>query len=99
MRQIWKFPLAPDQIFIEIPKGAEILTVQVQHGAPCIWAIVNPLEEKEKKQIRIIPTGVDIEGDTKGLKYYGTFQIQTQRGLLIFHVFEVLPPVITNPLK
>ena len=27
---------------VEFPKGAEILTAQMQNGQACIWAIVDP---------------------------------------------------------
>jgi hypothetical protein len=42
MKTIWKFPIATvDQQSLPIPAGAEMLCVQVQHGEPCIWALVN----------------------------------------------------------
>lgn len=46
MSVIWKFPVRPDSA-IELPKGATILSVHVQHGQPCLWALVDPSAPKE----------------------------------------------------
>ena len=51
MKQIWKYQV---ENVIEMPKGAEILTVQVQTPFNiCIWAKVDPEEtEMEKRKFR-----------------------------------------------
>ena len=86
---IWKFPLQSVAVqTIELPAGFDILTVQVQNGAPCLWAAVDPDAQKTRAQIRIIGTGHDVP--TPALdRYIGTFQIDN--GKLVFHVFERLP--------
>jgi len=84
-KRIWKFTFEPtDNIEIEMPKNAEILTVQTQCEQSCIWALVNPKEEKEIRKFRLVGTG-HIINDNLG-KYIGTFQIMN--GQLIFHLFE-----------
>jgi hypothetical protein len=39
---IWKFPILdsgwPTPAVVEMPSGAEILSLQMQHGKPTIWA-------------------------------------------------------------
>ena len=85
---IWKFPMAsPEQRIIEMPKGAEILTIQVQNKIPCIWALVNPENEKEKRFFEIFGTGHDMPVDM-GIerKYINTFQLNG--GALVLHLFE-----------
>ena len=43
MKTIWKFQFENKGMFgLDMPKGAEILTVQTQEGIPCIWALVDP---------------------------------------------------------
>lgn len=84
MMTIWKFPLKPvDRQVVEIPSGAQILAVQMQHGVPCFWALVRDDEERKKLGILIYGTGHRIEGPL-GV-YLGTFQMDN--GKLVFHVF------------
>lgn len=83
--EIWKYPLeCQDYVFLDMPVGAKPLTVQVQNGTPCLWAIVDPGEPKRTRGFRIIGTGHPFYGDAK---YIGTFQLHD--GELVFHVFEV----------
>ena len=83
MKTIWKFEL-PKQGNVEMPKGAEILTVQTQNEKPCIWALVNPDAEKEERAFVIYGTGHYFQ--LIDYKYIGTFQLN--EGRLVFHVFE-----------
>lgn len=83
---IFKYPLeVTDVQTIQIPQGATILTVQVQYDKPCIWALVDPNEPVESRQIEIYGTGQQLDEDVRR-RYIGTFQLRG--GALIFHVFE-----------
>jgi hypothetical protein len=87
MKKIYKYSLAlTDTQFVELPLGAEILTVQMQGDRLCLWAMVNTLPEaiKKNRRIEIIGTGNPVP--TGDLKYISTFQMMD--GGLIFHVFE-----------
>jgi len=43
MKTIWKFPLAVDGFQkIDMPKGAEVLTVQTQGERACLWVKLDP---------------------------------------------------------
>ena len=87
MRTVWKYELAiDDYIDVEIPKGAEILTFQVQSDKPYIWCLVDPEAEKEVRRFRFAGTGHSIKEDN--LKYIASCQVQG--GILIFHLFEVV---------
>lgn len=88
-QQIWKFPVEPQKAKFEMPKGAEILTVQTQNETPCIWALVNPENEKETRYFEIFGTGHNVPVDM-GIerKYINTFQLEG--GRLVFHLFERL---------
>jgi len=49
-KTIWKFTLdLVDEQQVSLPKDAEILSVQVQNGNICLWALVNPEAEKETR--------------------------------------------------
>lgn len=85
---IWKYKLLLNgSQFIEIPIGAKILDVQIQNYEVCLWALVNPKLEKEKRCFEIFGTGHDICSDMgTSREYVGTFQLRD--GALVFHLFE-----------
>lgn len=87
IKQIWKFEINPNKVIIEMPKGAEILTIQIQDENPCIWALVNPENEKDLRHFEIYGTGHDIKyGFDTSRVYINTFQMHN--GSLVFHLFE-----------
>jgi hypothetical protein len=88
MKTIWKFPPAVvSPIRIDMPKGAEVLTVQRQNELACLWAIVDPNADKEARYFEVHGTGNDLY-DNMGVerKYVGTFQAPP----FVWHVFERL---------
>ena len=88
MEKIYKYILAvTDEQVIYLPQGATLLTVQVQHGVPCLWAKVNPDSPNEEHRIIIKGTGHSLE---EVGEYLGTFQLYS--GELVFHAFEALSP-------
>jgi hypothetical protein len=86
-KQIWKYTIEPNEIMLEMPKDAQILTVQNQNEEPCIWALVNPENEKESRHFELYGTGHDIHYDM-GIerKYINTFQLMG--GAFVYHLFE-----------
>ena len=86
MKTIWKFPMELDgMVRINMPKGAEILTIQIQFGIPIIWALVDPKLEKGKRVFTIHGTGDPIT-DSENKNYIGTYQERA----LVWHVFELM---------
>lgn len=86
-KQIWKFIINTNKIIVEMPKDTEILTIQTQNETPCIWALVNPENEKELRHFEVYGTGHDIYYDMGiNRKYINTFQLGG--GSLVFHLFE-----------
>lgn len=85
MAQVWKWLLEmTDENTIEMPEGASVLSVQVQHEHPCLWALVRPDAPRIQRRFRIVGTGHEF--DPTGLTYVGTFQLYG--GELVFHLFE-----------
>lgn len=81
--KIYKYPLQiNDTQTVMIPKGAKLLTVQMQHGSPQLWASVDPNTGLATRRIACAGTG---HHTPDGL-YLGT--IQMQNGALIFHFFD-----------
>ena len=88
MKRIFKYQLEKTDLqIVEMPKGADILCVQLQHGIPCIWALVDENQEKENRYIETFGTGHYI-GSVNNRKYIST--IQFYHGNLVFHYFERL---------
>jgi hypothetical protein len=84
---IYKFPIrVTDVQAVRMSAGAQILTVQVQHGQPCIWAHLDPDQPPTTRTIEMFGTGHPIEPAPR--QYIGT--VQLQGGGLVFHVFERL---------
>jgi len=88
-KTIFKYPLTSQQTqIIQMPKGAQILTLQMQKDTPCIWALLdvdidNP---KEFRTFELYGTGHPIY--PRDRTYIGSFQVD--EGHYIFHVFELL---------
>jgi len=89
MLSIFKYPvLIQDHFTLELPKDAEILTVQTQRGTPQLWAMVDSETEKEKRYFRLTGTGHPLGDDyLRIINYIGTFQMGN--GTLVFHLFEI----------
>lgn len=84
-RTIYKYPLELEHLQgVTMPKDATILTVQVQRGVLCLWALVNPEAPPQLREIEIFGTGLPIQEWTRS--YIGT--VQMQEGMLAWHVFE-----------
>lgn len=80
---VWKYPLAfQREQDVQIPCYAKGLTVQLQDGAPCLWALVMPSIAMMRKRVLIVGTGHSF--DAGGFKYVNTFQLPDST---VWHVF------------
>ncbi len=87
MKTIWKFPIPPRQYFkLEMPRGARIIAVQTQDGAPNMWAEVQPDQPSEVRSFLGVETG-NLIPETN-LEYVGTCQLNG--GTYVFHLYEDL---------
>jgi hypothetical protein len=87
MKTIYKVELKiTDVQTIELPSGAEILTVQNQRNSLCLWALVETDAKLVSRVIEIIGTGNPIEPRPR--KYIGTAQISHGEFPFVWHVFE-----------
>ena len=84
MKIIHKYQLLNETHSINVPEGAEILSVQTQNNVPCIWMLLNPKEAKFEIRtfvMRITGSTFNQEG-----KYVGT--VQLDGGSSVMHIFE-----------
>ena len=84
MKRIWKYAFeVEDFVRILMPKGSEVLHVDVQRGDATIWVLANPDNPKEERTFRIVGTGNPFP-DANDMKYIATFQ----QPPFVWHVFE-----------
>lgn len=87
MKTIWKYKLRIEEFQeIKMPYGAEILTVQIQDGAPHVWAMVDTNEPGDRRHIETVATGDKLSDGPR--KYIGTYQLETG---LVLHAYEHWP--------
>lgn len=88
MKTIWKFPLDTFPVqYVDMPEGAEILTVQVQNGTPMLWAEVDSKARFRPRLIYVIGTGMELDSGVS--RYIGTFQWEDEElGDFVGHVYE-----------
>ena len=90
---IFKYALPVREEFtLSLPMGARILTVQVQHGIPVLWAIVrDPSEAERERRFAMRGTGHRLDEElTVHDTYIATSHLHD--GDLVFHLFERDPP-------
>ena len=87
MKTIWKFPLeVADEQIIEMPRGAKILSVRIQHEVPCLWALVDTAQRiNVPRTIRIYGTGHNVSSLPDDSEHVGMLFLED--GYLVFHVF------------
>ena len=85
-RVIWKFGFdIRSDVVIEMPLGAKVISVQVQHGIPYIWAIVDPTAKVVGRNFKIYGTGHTMKDNLDLFEYIGTFQMAG--GDYIWHMY------------
>lgn len=84
MRTVWKFTLAVDSV-LDMPEGAEVLTVREQGDAVCLWALVDPSKPFEARRFVMVGTGHELPQDDA--TFVGMAHLD--KGLLVVHVFEL----------
>ena len=93
MKSIWQFEFTiQDHVTIQMPRGASILSVQMQRRTPCIWAEVDTSADVTDFRFRIFGTDHPIpEEVATHLDYIGTFQMHS--GDLVFHLYHDNAPM------
>ena len=87
MKTIYKYKtVINDSFCIKLPKGAEILTIQLDGSLihPFIYAIVETENEVEERFFRLYGTGHEMSFSSIKPKYIGTYQLNGFVG----HLFE-----------
>lgn len=99
MSVIWKFrlPMPTDHVMeVVMPERASVVSVQLQHGIPTMWAACSPSNPEKTRFFRWIATG-ETFADTTLMHFTGSrppsrsdlaYLATLQFGALVFHLFE-----------
>lgn len=87
---VYKYQISLSQSnHIDMPEGANLLTLQLQNNTPTIWCLVDDEKPMVTRIFEIWGTGDYLRPLTHYTRtYIGTFQLHG--GALVFHVFEVI---------
>jgi hypothetical protein len=84
--KVYKYPLELcARQTIHMPKGARILSVQVQRERICMWALIDPYAANEEREFYVVGTGQLLSEMPPPLEFLAT--VQMDRGALVWHVF------------
>ena len=83
MKTVWKYKIKINETFeLELPIGARIILIGLQHNDLCLWAEVDTEVETEKRFFRIHGTGHPInEGFLNHIKSFID-------GDFVWHIYE-----------
>lgn len=83
-QRIFKYPVEDNGGFVEMPKGAVVLSVGEQAGDLMVWCLVDTDKRVVSRQINVVGTGWNVSGFDAG-KHLGTVQMSNG---LVWHVFD-----------
>ncbi len=89
MKAVWKYEFKTmDYFTFMMPEDTSILTVQVQHGKPCMWVLVDTDKINTEQQRHFLVRGTGHPIIPEMIAYIGSYQVF--EGTLVFHLFEQL---------
>lgn len=86
MKTIHKFSLeAAETQIIALPRGARLLTVQLQNDVICLWAEVDTERPTYRAHIEMVGTGHVMRSSMAVSQYLGTVQLHNRIVLHVYH--------------
>jgi hypothetical protein len=73
---------------LDLPKGAQILSVRLQHNLPQIWALVDLDKPVERRYFIVVETGEPLALPVSWVKFLGTLLLEG--GHYVLHLFEII---------
>lgn len=95
MKTIHKFELydhvlaRKDGQTLQLPESAVILSVQLQQGTLCVWALVDTERPLKDRKFIMVGTGQPCDHLAASAIHVGTFQFL--QGALVLHLFDCGP--------
>jgi hypothetical protein len=86
-KEIWKYDIRADAtVVVQMPKGAQVLSVVNQNDGIVVYALVDTLEKKTEGYTFVtIGTGYEVDINTSVYRFVGT--VVTNQGKRVWHVF------------
>lgn len=73
MNTVLKFPLAiSDHVEVEMPRGAQLLSVGTMKAKPCVYALVDETHPPVTRRLRLTATGEPIADHGPAWKFVGS---------------------------
>lgn len=84
---VWKYPVPEPETeaWIDMPKGARFLSLQVQKKTAQMWFLVDPIQNNESRKFAVVGTG-SMSVAVDRCDFLGTYQ--ELGGDFVWHVFE-----------
>lgn len=87
-KQIWKFEI-PTNGRVNVPKGAEVLSVGEQDNKIYVWVVCNPIEKETMElEFEVFGTGHDIPTHLRPEEHRFLGTVYFKKEPLVFHVFQ-----------
>lgn len=93
-KTIWKFKLGVNCV-VEMPEGAEILSIEEKDSDIYLWAMVDPGAKKINRNFAVYGTGDEVKSGNDELQFIGTVLLLA--GQFVFHVFEIIEKPLYLP--
>jgi hypothetical protein len=87
MQRVYKYAVESGRFKHLMTDRVDMLDVQLQHGDPQLWALVDVSATPQWRHFVTVGTGWEIPERIVG--HVGSFQVEG--GALVFHVFELHP--------
>ena len=73
MNTVLKFPLMiSDHVEVEMPRGAQLLSVGIMRARPCLWALVDEAAPPVTRRLRLTATSEPIPDHLPAWKFVGS---------------------------
>ncbi len=82
--KIWKFEINPASFLVNMPKGAEVISVGTQENCIMIWAKVNPEAKICIRRFPVYGTSHEISEEDLSIPFIGTVIMES----FVWHVFD-----------
>lgn len=88
MKTIYKYSFeVANELMLDLPEGAQVLSFQNQQEQPCIWALVDTDHVSKPRYFRVIGTGHPAHDIDSRYQFVGTAQFLS--GSFLAHLFEL----------
>ena len=84
--KIWKYQMLERDCFLELPRGARILSCQLQNKILCLWCLVDENQAVlEDRHFVAVGTGYDLPYPAVLMRFITTVPLDG----IVHHIFEV----------